>query len=542
MVEDERSRLGTTYNYVLANWKTGFRTVSDAPPTVIAAIEKSLTSQAVSSHREAIRSSYDEDSGLCILSVQSPYPIDSAKQTEPGSPSFVHAIATNELQLDDLSTDNLERLFESLYGCPLLLGIKLRQGEFSQSEFPQDRESALAIFLLRKHLAKCFPTQAPSSALPLSSLLTLTRSTSDSDSDDTIMDTFTLRKEVLGTEEKYVSPLAEGSKSTPDIASQPSPTEPAQEGSVSQPRPDPSRRTFGLFQLTAAASLGSLLGASLLLTGLFLFSDQLSALFDRTASTVNQRDTVSQDPQFEAIRQQTALLEDVIQGYESELKELRKEVRQASREVASISATEALIAKPTVVVPVIQKAVIMPEASQPQRVEEPNPPGMFEIQIRNSSFLRPIPSQEDNEPTRILQDRERYTVTGMISQSDGTWYEIRRGWIKKNSRIIEVETMESTAEGTATPSPLQADYPGLFEVQIARGVNLYSIPNIERIEDVQLLKDREVHTVISEYAGEDGLWYALRYGWVKKTSRISIVKGPANQPAPDSTPVRTPDF
>ncbi len=542
MVKDDRSRLGTTYNYVLANWKTGFRTVSDAPPTVIAAIEKSLTSQAVAADRESIRSSYDDETGLCILSVQSPYSVDPDEPTEEGSPSFIHAIATNELQLDDLSTDNLLRLFESLYGCPLLLGIKQRQSEYSQIEFPEDRESALTIFLLRQHLAKCFPTQALSNALPLSSLLSFPRNTSGSNSNDPLVDNFTLRKESMATIEKHVSPFADGSNNSQVITPQISPTEPPQGSSGSQPSLTPRRLGVGLFQLTAAATLGSLLGASLLLGGLFFFSDQLPALLDRNMPPVSQQDTVSKDSQLEAVQKQAALLEDVIEGYEFRLKELREEVRQVTREEPSPSTTEELTANPTVGESVVQEAVITPETNQPQVVGEPNPPGMFEIQIRNSSFLRPVPSIEGNEPTRILQDKERYTVTAMVSQRDGTWYEIRRGWIKKNSRLVDVKAVSSTPDETGTLSRLQANYPGLFEVQIVRGVNLYSIPNSERIEGVQLLQDQEIHTVISEYEAADGIWYAIRYGWVKKTSRISIVKGTAGKSPSSSNPVRVPDF
>lgn len=515
-VIDDRSQLGTTYNYVLAKWKTGFRAVSDAPPTVIAAIEKSLSSQAVSSNHEAIRSSYDDETRLCILSVQSSYPPDTSGLTVEGSPSFVHAIATNELQLDDLSTDNLQRLFESVYGCPVLPGIKQRQEDYSQIDFPENRESAQSYFVLRQHLAKCFPTQAPSSSLPLSSLLTFSRSTSNTIDDDPIMDTFTLRKGVRGATEIHVPPTIEEAKATSSATSQLPPTAPTPASSFSQPRQASKGLAAGLLQLAVAATLGSLLGAGLLLAGLFFFSPQGAAIFSSDSPPVIQQATPS-DPLLESVQKQAVLLKDTVEDYKLQLDVLREEVKQAILEKPLPATPEGLAASTAI-------------------INQPNPPGLFEIQIRNSSFLRPIPSIEGNEPKRILQNKERHTVTAVISQSEGTWYEIRRGWIRKSSRTLEIDP------GRSTPALLQADYPGLFEVQIQQGVNIYSIPNRKRVEGVQRLEDQSIHTVIDEYEAEDGTWLAIRYGWVKKTPRTSMVKRSTRKSARATSPDRAPDF
>jgi len=74
------------------------------------------------------------------------------------------------------------------------------------------------------------------------------------------------------------------------------------------------------------------------------------------------------------------------------------------------------------------------------------PPGseatLFEVKIHRSVHLRKVPSLQGNEPLRVLQDGEIHPVSREVRMSDGTWYELRYGWIKRSSRTLRLPENE----------------------------------------------------------------------------------------------------
>lgn len=148
----------------------------------------------------------------------------------------------------------------------------------------------------------------------------------------------------------------------------------------------------------------------------------------------------------------------------------------------------------------------------PRHFEQPK--GLFAITVRKAgASLRATPNGEEGAPLRELQEGERFTVTRVLELTDGTWYELRRGWIQASSRTERIETPENVQVDEAL-------LPGQFAIRIHHGVNLYSTPSRDNIWNLSLLTDGERCVVIGEHAQDDVDWYELRYGWVQATDLI----------------------
>ncbi len=570
-----------TYNYIRTSWKSGPRYVSDAPRSVIAIIEKALTAQPVSEDGEVLRASFDEEHALAILSVQlTPSPSGEAN-TEDGDNVFIHAVATNEVAYDDLTSERLRELFESVYGTPLTETITARQEEFSEVDFPRDRECALPFFIKAERIREIFPSPAPQEeALPLSALLRSQGSFADRAAPPP-------KKPV---EKDATLPSAERATAPLDLPFEPSPEERHAEpmGPTNPKRYAPAPLFTGL--ILGSLALGSLLGALFIIAMLLMPTELGSSLRESLglAHTASLPDPAATEEQRVAYKK-------LIDSYESQIRFYRtqsrmgevtskepaieaisqapvdadlKTTREASvhappvdmlaKEVLTSADGEGETEVPAPVtdtrstpIPVSSPspAITTPEpsattTSQTTSAENPpeeevllpalGPPGLFDIVIHDSSFLRQVPAVDGHGPLRILQDGERYTVTGVISQDDGRWFELRYGWIKKSSRVIKhplsapntgnaVEPPRAgEMPGTSLP-PDQLAYPGLFKIRIEHGINIYPAPSTTRTDQLRLLRDGEEYTVISEQVTPEGIWYEIRYGWVKQTGRTRRV-------------------
>jgi len=159
---------------------------------------------------------------------------------------------------------------------------------------------------------------------------------------------------------------------------------------------------------------------------------------------------------------------------------------------------------------------IPPEKTPPlppaQNFEQPK--GLFAIVVHNAgASLHATPNVEDGAPLRELQEGERFTVTRVLERADGTWYELRRGWIQASSRTERIEIPENVRLDEAL-------LPGQFAIRIHHGVNLYSTPSRDNIWNLSLLTDGERCVVIGERVQDDIDWYELRYGWVRAADGI----------------------
>ncbi len=114
-----------------------------------------------------------------------------------------------------------------------------------------------------------------------------------------------------------------------------------------------------------------------------------------------------------------------------------------------------------------------------------------------------------------LRDRKQELVAHQSELLD------RQREIAAMQTRLKQET-RAAAQGTEDP---------LFEVQILKPLNLRDIPTTSGNDPLRTLEEGEVFPVLRELETADGTWYALGYGWVKKTSRIARHVPPVAPPA-----------
>jgi len=405
----------TTYNFLLRPSSSGQEIVSDAPMETHASMQEFLARQR-SSARFEVRCSSCVSMGSPMVALF----ISACEQSEGDRDTlrYVHAVVTDVLAGDNVSDTSVLHLFESSYGSPLGERITTTLREYARGRGPQDRErdtrhfiseNDLLAFLAREGIA---PDQFGS--LPLSSLLGFHPPRTDHRG---------------WIENPFLPPRKE--ERLPETQSsengRPSATNADKQSTSSLlpevPLPQPPEHAFRdmlswrIFKasvlLTAGTLIGVLLGPRLLAA---VPPELLFKPFGAKTQPVDRRQVL-----YEQLADRAA-----------ELETYRKRFEEQQRLIDHLRTSEAELR----------------HSDDPERpaVSESAP---FEVKIRNSVYLRKIPSLEGNEPVRVLQDGEIYPVAREVRMPDGTWYELRYGWIKRSPRTLRLREEEPTP-GTRT--------------------------------------------------------------------------------------------
>jgi len=413
----------TTYNFLVRPSDKGQEIVSDAPVETYASMQEFLMRHR-SSARFDVRCSRCASMGSPMLAL-----ILSAFEQREGERDplrYLHVIVTDVLAGDGISETSVLHLFESSYGSPLGERIATILMEVARSHGSQDRERDTRHFISEDGLLAFLEREGIDpdhlESLPLSSLLSFHPPKAEHRG--------SIENPFLPSRNEGMSPEAQSSRE-PRSSPADSATRSTSPHLQELPFPPPPEHAFRdmlswrIFKASALFTAGTLIGVLLgprLLAAVspeLLFKpfgakpqpvDQLQALYEQLADRAAELETYR--GRFE---EQQRLLEH-LRASDAEPERTDNPDTQAPPPLAPPAASEA---------------------------------ASFEVKIQRGVNLRQIPSLEGNEPVRVLQDGEIYPVSREVRMSDGTWYELRYGWIKRSPRTLRLPENQPT-RGTST--------------------------------------------------------------------------------------------